>query len=47
MEVVADLHSAAEGSNFLSQIMQATYAHVETQGMEWKEVWRGIINKCF
>lgn len=35
MEVVADLHSAAEGSNFLSQIRRATYAHVETQRMEW------------
>lgn len=34
MEVVADLHSAAEGSNFLRQIMQATHAHVETKGME-------------
>lgn len=46
MEVAADLHSAAEGSNFLSQITQATHAHVETQEMEWKEVGRGIINKC-
>lgn len=34
MEAAADLHSAAEGSNFLSQIMQDTLAHVETQGME-------------
>lgn len=52
MEVAADLHwsylhSAAEGSNFLSHLMQATYAYLETQGMEWKEICRGITNKHF